>query len=151
MRLALYEPDIPQNTGTLMRLAACFNLPVDIIEPCGFVFNDQKMRRAGMDYLDIVDYTRHDSWEKFYAWHQGRIVLLTTKGSDPYQKFAFKNDDILLLGRESAGVPDFVHQAADARLRIPMRPAARSINVAVSGAIVLGEALRQTGMYDLLK
>ncbi|MBP3402390.1 MAG: tRNA (cytidine(34)-2'-O)-methyltransferase [Alphaproteobacteria bacterium] len=150
MRLALYEPDIPQNTGTLMRLAACFNLPVDIIEPCGFIFNDQKMRRAGMDYLDIVDYTRHDSWEKFYARRQGRIVLLTTKGSEPYQKFTFRNDDILLLGRESAGVPDFVHQAADARLRIPMRPETRSINVAVSGAIVLGEALRQTGSFDLL-
>ena len=148
MRLALYEPDIPQNTGTLMRLAACFNLPVDIIEPCGFIFNDQKMRRAGMDYLDIVDYTRHDSWKKFYARRQGRIVLLTTKGSEPYQKFTFRNDDILLLGRESAGVPDFVHQAADARLRIPMRPEARSINVAVSGAIVLGEALRQTKSYD---
>ncbi len=151
MRLALYEPDIPQNTGTLMRLAACFNLPVDIIEPCGFIFNDQKMRRAGMDYLDIVDYTRHDSWEKFYACRQGRIVLLTTKGSEPYQKFTFKNDDILLLGRESAGVPDFVHQAADARLRIPMRPETRSINVAISGAIVLGEALRQIKAYDLLK
>lgn len=151
MRLALYEPDIPQNTGTLMRLAACFNLPVDIIEPCGFVFNDQKMRRAGMDYLDIVDYTRHDSWEKFYACRHGRIVLLTTKGSEPYQKFTFKNDDILLLGRESAGVPDFVHQAADARLRIPMRPETRSINVAISGAIVLGEALRQIRAYDLLK
>ena len=150
MRLALYEPDIPQNTGTLMRLAACFNLPVDIIEPCGFIFNDQKMRRAGMDYLDIVDYTRHDSWEKFYARRQGRIVLLTTKGSEPYQKFTFRNDDILLLGRESAGVPDFVHQAADARLRIPMRPETRSINVADSGAIVLGEALRQTGSFDLL-
>lgn len=133
-----------------MRLAACFNLPVDIIEPCGFIFNDQKMRRAGMDYLDIVDYTRHDSWEKFYARRQGRIVLLTTKGSEPYQKFTFRNDDILLLGRESAGVPDFVHQAADARLRIPMRPETRSINVAVSGAIVLGEALRQTGSFDLL-
>lgn len=103
-----------------------------------------------MDYLDIVDYTRHDSWEKFYARRQGRIVLLTTKGSEPYQKFTFRNDDILLLGRESAGVPDFVHQAADARLRIPMRPETRSINVAVSGAIVLGEALRQTGSFDLL-
>lgn len=150
MRLALYEPDIPQNTGTLMRLAACFNLPVDIIEPCGFIFNDQKMRRAGMDYLDIVDYTRHDSWKKFYARHQGRIVLLTTKGSEPYQKFTFRNDDILLLGRESAGVPDNVHHSADARLRIPMRADTRSINVAMAGAIVLGEALRQTGHFDTL-
>lgn len=151
MRLALFEPDIPQNTGTLLRLAACFGLPVDIIEPCGFVFNDQKMRRAGMDYLDMVDCSRHDSWEKFYARRRGRIVLLTTKGSEPYHKFAFRNDDILLLGRESAGVPDYVHHAADARLRIPMRPEARSINVAVSGAIVLGEALRQTNVFDSLK
>lgn len=150
MRLALFEPDIPQNTGTLLRLAACFDLPVDIIEPCGFIFNDQKMRRAGMDYLDIVDYTRHDSWEKFYAAHQGRIVLLTTKGAQTHTSFSFHADDILLLGRESAGVPDYVHNAADARLRIPMRAETRSINVAISGAIVLGEALRQTGGFEKL-
>ena len=150
MRLALFEPDIPQNTGTLLRLAACFNLPVDIIEPCGFVFNDQKMRRAGMDYLDIVDCTRHDSWQDFYEQRQGRIVLLTTKGAQSYTSFTFKEDDILLLGRESAGVPDYVHNAADARLRIPMRAETRSINVAISGAIVLGEALRQTGSFEKL-
>ena len=119
MRLALYEPDIPQNTGTLLRLAACFNLPVDIIEPCGFVFNDQKMRRAGMDYLNIVDCTRHISWARFLETHCGRIVLLTTKGSVPHTDFKYEADDILLLGRESAGVPDDVHNAVDARVRIP--------------------------------
>lgn len=150
MRLALYEPDIPQNTGTLLRLAACFNLPVDIIEPCGFVFNDQKMRRAGMDYLNIVDCTRHISWARFLETHCGRIVLLTTKGSVPHTDFKYEADDILLLGRESAGVPDDVHNAVDARVRIPMRPDARSLNVAVSGAIVLGEALRQTGGFSSL-
>lgn len=150
MRLALFEPDIPQNTGTLMRLAACFDVPVDIIEPCGFIFDDKRMRRAGMDYLDIVNVTRHDSWDKFYAAHQGRIVLLTTKGRQAHTDFEFRGDDILLLGRESAGVPDSVHDAADARLRIPMRAQARSINVALAGAIVLGEALRQTGHFSHL-
>lgn len=150
MRLALYEPDIPQNTGTLLRLAACFNLPVDIIEPCGFVFNDQKMRRAGMDYLNIVDCTRHVSWERFWQNHKGRVVLLTTKGSVSYVDFAFRSDDILLLGRESAGVPDEVHNAVDARVRIPMRRDTRSLNVAISGGIVLGEAIRQTGGFEQL-
>ena len=150
MRLALYEPDIPQNTGTLLRLAACFNLPVDIIEPCGFIFDDKRMRRAGMDYLNIVDYTRHDSWEKFYAQRKGRIVLLTTKGAEPHHRFQFQESDILLLGRESAGVPDNVHHAADARLRIPMRADTRSINVAMAGALVLSEALHQTGHFDTL-
>ena len=150
MRLALYEPDIPQNTGTLLRLAACFNLPVDIIEPCGFIFDDKRMRRAGMDYLNIVDYTRHDSWEKFYAQHKGRIVLLTTKGAEPHHRFHFQASDILLLGRESAGVPDSVHHAADARLRIPMRADTRSINGAMAGAIVLSEALHQTGHFYTL-
>lgn len=150
MRLALYEPDIPQNTGTLLRLAACFNLPVDIIEPCGFVFNDQKMRRAGMDYLNIVDCARHVNWERFWQNHKGRVVLLTTKGSVSYVDFAFRPDDILLLGRESAGVPDEVHNAVDARVRIPMRRDTRSLNVAISGGIVLGEAIRQTGGFEQL-
>lgn len=150
MRLALYEPDIPQNTGTLLRLAACFNLPVDIIEPCGFVFNDQKMRRAGMDYLNIVDCARHVNWERFWQNHKGRVVLLTTKGSVSYVDFAFRSDDILLLGRESAGVPDEVHNAVDARVRIPMRRDTRSLNVAISGGIVLGEAIRQTGGFEQL-
>ncbi|MGN0904319.1 MAG: tRNA (cytidine(34)-2'-O)-methyltransferase [Alphaproteobacteria bacterium] len=148
MRLALYEPDIPQNTGTLLRLAACFDLPVDIIEPCGFILDDKRMRRAGMDYLDMVRVSRHDSWEDFFRQHMGRIVLLTTGGHLSHVHFKFRKDDILLLGRESAGVPENVHQIADAEVRIPMRPEARSINVAVAGAIVLGEALRQTGGFD---
>lgn len=150
MRLALYEPDIPQNTGTLMRLAACFDLPIDIIEPCGFIFGEKQMRRAGMDYLALVDYTRHDSWDSFYAGRQGRIVLLTTKGSVAHTDFQFRPDDILLLGRESAGVPENVHHAADARVRIPMKAQTRSINVAIAGAIVLGEALRQVGHFKKL-
>lgn len=150
MRLALYEPDIPQNTGTLLRLAACFNLPVDIIEPCGFVFNGTKMKRAGMDYLDLVNYTRHASWKSFYEQHEGRIILLSTKGAVPHHTFKFLPTDILLLGRESAGVPDDVHNSADERLRIPMTPEARSINVAMAGAIVLSEALRQTNAFEAL-
>lgn len=150
MRLALYEPDIPQNTGTLMRLAACFDMPIDIIEPCGFIFGEKQMRRAGMDYLALVDYTRHDSWDSFYAAHSGRIVLLTTRGSVAHTDFQFRPDDILLLGRESAGVPENVHAAAGARVRIPMNAGARSINVAIAGAIVLGEALRQTGHFRKL-
>lgn len=150
MRLALFEPDIPQNAGTLLRLASCFDVPVDIIEPCGFIFDDKRLRRAGMDYLDFVKVTRWDSWEKFYAAKAGRLVLLTTRGATAYHKFIFNQNDILILGRESAGVPDKVHSAVDARLRIPMRSDARSINVALAGAVVLGEALRQTGGYDRL-
>ncbi len=148
MRLALYEPDIPQNAGALMRLAACLRVPVDVIEPCGFVFGDGKLRRAGMDYLDRLDLTRHSSWPPFHEGlgrQGGRLVLLTTKGSLPYTDFAFESDDVLMVGRESAGVPDAVHGAAFARLCIPMAPGMRSLNVAVSAAMVLGEALRQTG------
>ncbi len=150
MRLALFQPDIPQNTGTLMRLCACVDLPIDIIEPCGFIFNDKAMRRAGMDYLDMVDYRRHDSWQDFLQYRAehpaeyGRIVLLTTHASKPYVDFEFKENDIILMGRESAGVPEEVHQIADARLLIPMNENARSINVAVSATMVVGEALRQT-------
>ena len=144
MRLALYEPDIPQNAGTLIRLGACLGVPVDIIEPCGFLFTDKALKRAGMDYLEMAEITRHASWEKFREAAKGRIVLLTSKASAPYIGFAFAPDDILLLGRESAGVPESVHDAADARLRIPLKPGLRSLNVAVAGAIVLGEALRQT-------
>ncbi len=150
MRLALFQPDIPQNTGTLMRLCACVDLPIDIIEPCGFIFNDKAMRRAGMDYLDMVDYRRHDSWQDFLQYRAehpaeyGRIVLLTTHASKPYVDFEFKENDIILMGRESAGVPEEVHQIANARLLIPMNEKARSINVAVSATMVVGEALRQT-------
>lgn len=143
MRLALYQPDIPQNTGALIRLGACFGVGLDIIEPCGFLFSDAKLRRAGMDYLDRADVVRHSSWETFLAARTGaRLVLLTTKGAGRYVEFAFRPNDVLLLGRESEGVPDTVHARADARLRIPVKE--RSLNVAQAGAIVLAEALRQT-------
>ncbi|HEX7968409.1 MAG TPA: tRNA (cytidine(34)-2'-O)-methyltransferase [Stellaceae bacterium] len=147
MRLALYEPDIPQNAGALLRLGACLGVPVDIIEPCGFVLSDRRLRRAGMDYLGTADLTRHESWASFLAQRRGRLVLLTTRASLPYHRFAFGADDTLLLGRETEGVPDAVHQAADARLRIPMRQGLRSLNVALAAAMVLGEALRQTEAF----
>ncbi len=150
MRLVLFEPDIPQNAGTLMRLAACLGVPVDVIEPCGFVFGSSKHRRAGMDYLDRLDLIRHDSWSTFHESHVrqgGRLVLLTTKGALPYTDFAFQADDVLMVGRESAGVPDAVHGAAFSRLFVPMESGMRSLNVAVSAAMVLGEALRQTGGF----
>lgn len=151
MRLVLYQPDIAQNAGTLFRLAACLGVAVDVIEPCGFHLDDRRLRRAALDYLDALDLTRHVSWEAFQAGFSrdsgadgGRLVLLTTQGDLPYTDFAFRPADSLMLGRESAGVPEEVHQAADARLRIAMRPGLRSINVALAGAMVLGEALRQT-------
>jgi tRNA (cytidine/uridine-2'-O-)-methyltransferase len=153
MRLALYEPDIPQNAGTLMRLGACLGVPVDIIEPCGFVFDERRMRRAGMDYLDRVDLTRHVSWTAYEAarLEQGRrLILLTTKADSAYTDFEFTSEDTVLLGRESAGVPDEVHQAADARIIVPMTEDARSLNVAVAAAMVLGEGLRQTDGFSLI-
>ena len=146
MRLALFEPDIPQNAGALMRLGAALGVAVDVIEPCGFLFSDAGLKRAGMDYLPHTEIVRHESWAAFSAARAdrtGRLVLLTTKAATAYTAFAFAADDVLLLGRESAGVPDFVHEAADARLRIPMRAGMRSLNVAQAGAMVLGEALRQ--------
>jgi tRNA (cytidine/uridine-2'-O-)-methyltransferase len=149
MRLVLFEPDIPQNTGTLMRLAAGLGLPLDLIEPCGFVLDDRRLRRAGMDYLDHLAWIRHSSWDAYAASPQaGRLVLLTTRAAQPYTSFSFAPDDRILVGRESAGVPDAVHDAADARLVIPLRPPARSLNVAISAAMVLGEALRQTAPPD---
>ena len=145
MRLALYQPDIAQNTGTILRLAACLGVAVDIIEPCGFPFDDKRLRRAGMDYLDQVDLHRHSSWTAFQNDRPaGRLVLLSTKGDTVFPQVEFAADDTLLLGQESAGVPVNVHEAADLRLRIPMRPGMRSINVAVAAAMVLSEALRQT-------
>lgn len=144
MRLALFQPDIAPNAGTLIRLGACLGVPVDIIEPCGFVLSDARFRRAGMDYLEMAAVTRHVSWEAFRGALSGRLVLLTSKGSDPYTSFSFEPEDTLLLGRESAGVPDDVHASVDARLRIPLKPGLRSLNVAQAGAMVLGEALRQT-------
>lgn len=148
MRIALYQPDIAQNAASLIRLGACMGVAVDIIEPCGFVFTDRGFRRAGMDYLHQADVRRHASWNAFLENRlPGRIVLLTTRSSEPYASFAFLPDDVLLLGRESAGVPDDVHTRADARLRIPLRSGLRSINVAQAGAMVLGEALRQTNGF----
>lgn len=149
MRLALFQPDIPQNAGTLMRTAAALGLPVDIIEPCGFILDDKRLRRAVMDYYELLDLTKHASWETYQrARPASRVVLLTTAGATPYVDFAFRPDDTLMVGRESAGVPAEVHAAADARLLIPMRPPARSLNVAVAAAMVLGEALRQTSLWS---
>jgi tRNA (cytidine/uridine-2'-O-)-methyltransferase len=149
-RLALYQPDIPQNTGTLLRLAACLGVPVDIIEPAGFDVSDRNFRRAGLDYLDRAEIVRHRSWRAFEEWRtdqRRRLVLATTQGTLPYTEFAFAPGDVLLLGRESAGVPDEVHAAADARVVVPMRPSLRSLNVAVAAAMILGEALRQTSAF----
>ncbi len=146
MRLVLFEPDIPQNTGTMMRLAACLGVGLDLIEPCGFVLDDRKLRRAAMDYAESLDFTRHRSWQAYASRPEpGRLVLLTTRASEPYHRFAFRSEDRLLVGRESAGVPDAVFAAADARIVIPLRPPARSLNVALAAAMALGEALRQTG------
>ncbi len=148
MRLALYQPDIPPNTGTIIRLGACLGVPVDVIEPCGFPFSDKSLRRAGLDYLDRADVTRHLSWAAYLAAREaGRLVLLTTRAERPYTAFRFRSDDTLLLGREGAGAPASVHRRADARLAIPMAPGARSLNVALAAAMVLGEALRQTGLW----
>lgn len=151
--LALYQPDIALNTGTLLRLGACLGTPVHIIHPTGFPFSRAALRRSGMDYLDAVEMIEHASYARFNAWRYAenrRLVLLTTKGSEPVHQPRYEADDILMLGRESAGVPPEVAGDADLRVRIPMRPGARSLNVAVSAAMVLGEALRQTGGFDLL-
>lgn len=148
MRLALYQPDIPQNTGTLMRLCACMDVAMDIIEPCGFILSDKNLKRAGMDYLDNLSLNRHADWDSFRRAHEkARKVLLTTKSAQPFTAFAFRPDDILVLGRESAGVPDAVHDSCDARITIPMPGGLRSLNVAIAGAMALGEALRQGGIF----
>lgn len=148
MRIALYQPDIPQNAGTILRTAACLGVAVDIIEPCGFVLEDRQLRRAGMDYLDRAALVRHRSWTAFVEQRNaGRLLLLTTRGETPYAAFRFAADDTLLLGRESVGVPAAVHAVAAARLRVPMVAGMRSLNVAVTAAMVLGEALRQTGGF----
>lgn len=148
MRLALYQPDIPPNVGTLLRLGACLGVPVDIIEPCGFPFGARDLKRAVMDYGKAAEVTRHVSFQAFHKSIAGkRLVLLTTRADAPYTDFTFTESDILMLGRESAGVPDDIHAIADHRLIIPMVPDMRSINVAVSAAMVLGEALRQTAGF----
>lgn len=148
--LALFEPDIPQNAGTILRMGACLGLPVAIIEPAGFPVSDRAFRRAGMDYLDHVAFFRHDSWDHFDAWRRTegrRLVLATTRGAIAHVEAVFLPGDILLFGRETSGVPDNVHQAADLAVKIPMAPGLRSLNIAVSAAILAGEALRQTGGF----
>ena len=148
MRLALFEPDIPQNTGTLMRLCACMGVALDIIEPCGFLLTDKNLRRAGMDYLEHLDMTRHADWQMFRTARQGnRLVLLTTKSQDSFLDFRFRPDDVLVAGRESSGVPRHVHEACDARLIVPMKKDVRSLNVAVAAAMALSEGLRQCRLY----
>ncbi len=148
MRIALYEPDIPQNTGTILRTCACLGVEAHIIEPAGFPVTDRAFRRAGLDYLDKVAITRHASFGAFDVWRRDeslKLVLLTTAAASSYLEHSFQDDQILLFGRESAGVPESVHNAADARLCIPMRRELRSLNIAVAVAMVTGEALRQTG------
>jgi tRNA (cytidine/uridine-2'-O-)-methyltransferase len=147
MQIALFQPDIPQNTGTILRLCACLDVSAHIIEPAGFPVSDRHFRRSGMDYLEQVSITRHDSWSKFEQWrHQtgNRLVLFTTKGADSYLDYRYKPADILLFGRESAGVTDDVVASADVQLVIPIKPGLRSLNVAMAAAMALGEALRQT-------
>ncbi|MGB7078875.1 MAG: tRNA (cytidine(34)-2'-O)-methyltransferase [Xanthobacteraceae bacterium] len=147
LRIALFQPDIPQNTGTVLRLCACLGIEAHLIEPAGFPSSDRAFRRAGMDYLDAVTVVRHPSWRDFETWRLGehqRLILFTTAASLPYLDHRFADGDILLFGRETAGVPVEVHAAADARLVIPMRPGLRSLNVAMAAAIAAGEALRQT-------
>jgi tRNA (cytidine/uridine-2'-O-)-methyltransferase len=149
LRLALFEPDIPQNTGALLRLAACLCVDVDLIEPCGFLLDDRRFRRALLDYAASLQICRHASWAAFLAARnpQSRLILMTTAGTIALHHFAFAADDTILLGRESAGVPEAVHRAASARVVIPLRSSARSLNVALAGALALGEALRQTGLF----
>lgn len=151
MRLALYQPDIPQNLGAFIRLAACLAVPLEIIEPCGFPLDDRRIRRAAMDYYGLARITRHASWHSFHRDRPtGRLVLLTTAGAERFPETTFQPDDILLLGRESVGVPPDVHDAADLRLRIPLQRGARSLNVALAATMVLSEGLRQTKGFAAL-
>lgn len=151
MQLALYQPDIPPNTGTIIRMAACLGVRVNIIEPCGFPFGDKSFRRAGMDYIAQSIIIRHKSWDHFLdSIGTSRLILLTTKAAEAYTDIAYQPDDIILLGRESAGVPDDVHDRAEKRAIIPMAPGTRSLNVALSASMVLGEALRQTNLFPSL-
>ncbi len=151
MRLALFQPEIPQNTGTLLRLGACLNVSIDIIEPCSFAFSDRRMKRAGMDYIDFVKYQRHSSWIDFQKQHpDSRRILLTPYTDQKFLDFKFKETDILLLGRESDGVPDNIMEEVDEKVVIPMNPECRSINVAIAASIVLTEALRQTKTFPCI-
>ncbi|MEO0327350.1 MAG: tRNA (cytidine(34)-2'-O)-methyltransferase [Pseudomonadota bacterium] len=151
--LVLFQPDIPGNTGTLLRLGACLNTKVHIIEPAGFRLDEKAFRRAQMDYRDQAMMQRHLTWEQFEAWRNKsnrRLVLLTTKASTRYTEFKFESDDLLLLGRESSGAPQYVHDSVGAAIKIPMQPDVRSLNMAISGAIVLSEAMRQTNSFPVL-
>ena len=155
MRIALYQPDIPQNTGNILRMAACFGVPVDVIGPCGFLFSTKLLRRSGMDYLDHVDVTRHEHWPAFRAEKKTqtplpRLILLTTKSRERFTDFSFAPNDILLFGSESAGVPDLVHRAADHRLTIPMCAGRRSLNLSSACAMVVCETLRQLALFPPL-
>lgn len=145
MRIALYQPEIPGNVGAVLRLSACFNVGVDLIEPCGFPFSDKRLRRAGMDYIDHVELARHADWAAFQQATSARIILLSSKATHRLHDFAFEADDVLLMGQESAGVPEDVRSVCDAAIRIPLSPHVRSLNVSVAAGIALSEALRQTG------
>ncbi len=150
MRIALYQPDIPQNTGNIFRLAACLGVSVDVIEPAGFFFEDKRLQRSLMDYIDHLDYKKHVDWEAFYQWsktNNHKLILLTTKSQKKYYDFKFNNSDILLFGRESAGVPEKIHQCVNERLLIPMQKGLRSLNVSSAASMVLGEALRQLNNF----
>lgn len=147
MRLALFQPDIPQNLGAAIRLAACLGVPLDVIEPCGFPLSDAAIRRAAMDYAAIARVRRHSGWGAFCEGKPGRLVLFTTQGATPLHDFAFSANDVLLFGRESAGAPEEVHVAADARVVIPLAPGARSLNLVTAATLALGEALRQTNSF----
>ena len=149
MRIALFEPDIPQNTGNIFRLSACLGIPVDIIEPTGFIFDDKRFKRALMDYIKFINYKRHLDWKEFYQWSQEnnfRLVLLTTKSKTKYTSFNLSKLDIIIFGRESAGVPDYVHNQVHERLTIPMQKGLRSLNISSSVAMVIGEASRQLNL-----
>ena len=147
IQIALYQPDIPGNTGTIMRMAACLGVPLHIIEPAGFDLSERNLKRAGMDYLEVTNLTRHISWDAFFDWHikeKNRLVLASTKAAQPYCDLTYKDNDVLLFGRESSGVPDNVHETVDERILIEMQPNMRSLNLAMSVAMITGEALRQT-------
>lgn len=153
IRIALYQPDIAGNTGTILRLAACLGFSVDIIEPAGFDLSDRNLKRAGMDYIETSSLTRHISWQHFEEWRattDRRLVLASTKASQPYTQISYRNNDIILFGRESSGVPEHVHNQSDERLLIPMRDGQRSINLSLSVAMISGEALRQTDSFPAL-
>ena len=150
MRIALFQPDIPQNTGNIFRLGACLGIEIDIIEPTGYIFDDKRFKRSSMDYIKYINYQRHLDWDTFLAWtkkNNYRIILLTTKSSKKYTEYSYKKNDILLFGRESAGVPEFVHEKVDEKLTIPMINGVRSINVSSSVAMIVGEACRQLKLF----